>query len=348
MPTSSRSRLYFRHVQYKIWASTDVYAVHEIRRGREGWALMECHHRRLHQKNIKGQEWSEVKELIKISKLEINTIIRSWTRNWKIISERAIKKPFRASIKVITIKGSASSKCHEKLIMIANQKKLSLFSEGSEHVRTEMKQQREGKQKREGWDNCISPDPWPACAWPYAARAGCGKRMCSCRGGRQSSPRSSHGDTWCAPSVMSNACSLGHSRGRSTVGRRHLAFQVAGLYSRQQEGGSGEEEEEGGKGKRAKRSANQWQLTGGLPRVVWELSVQSAPHESLRVRLASHLLPTPHPHFLSHRTKCVHANVLTNTHAPSSWLYCPVLNAWERLPTHPLPLRKSSCLQHES
>lgn len=38
---------------------------------------MECHHRRLHQKNIKGQEWSEVKELIKISKLEINTIIRS-------------------------------------------------------------------------------------------------------------------------------------------------------------------------------------------------------------------------------------------------------------------------------
>lgn len=90
--------------------------------GGEVWGLMEYYDCGLHQKNIKGQEWSEVKELIKISKLEINTIIRSWTWDWKIISERAIKKTFRASIKDITIKGSASSKCHEKLIMIANQK----------------------------------------------------------------------------------------------------------------------------------------------------------------------------------------------------------------------------------
>lgn len=124
---------------------------------------MECYDCGLHQKNIKGQEWSEVKELIKISKLEINTIIRSWTRDWKIISGRAIKKPFRASIKVITIKGSASSKCHEKLIMIANQKKWSPFSEGSGHIRNEMKQgtdrgggggrrRKEGKTGRRGWD----------------------------------------------------------------------------------------------------------------------------------------------------------------------------------------------------
>lgn len=116
----------------------------------EGGALMECYDCRLHQKNIKGQEWSEVKELIKISKLEIHTIIRSWTRDWKIISGRAIKKPFRASIKVITIKGSASSKCHEKLIMIANQKKWSLFSEGSEHIRNEIGDREGGKTDREG------------------------------------------------------------------------------------------------------------------------------------------------------------------------------------------------------
>lgn len=106
----------------------DVYALDEIsnggraakRRGEDGapWR---------HPNSIKGQEWGEVKELIKISKLEINTIIGSWTCECEIISGRAIKKPFRASIKVITIKGSASSKCHEKLIMIANQKKWSLF-----------------------------------------------------------------------------------------------------------------------------------------------------------------------------------------------------------------------------
>lgn len=48
-----------------------------------------------------------------------------------------------------------------------------------------------------------------------------------------------------------------------------------------------------GKAERAKRSANQWQLTGGLPRVVWELSGQSAPHESHSVRLASTTLQPP-------------------------------------------------------
>lgn len=163
MLTASGFTLYFRRTGYKSWEKkikvhTDVYAVHEIRSG-GGWSLMECYDCGLHQKNIKGQEWSEVKELIKISKLEINTIIRSWTRDWKIISGRAIKKPFRASIKVITIKGSASSKCHEKLIMIANQKKWSPFSEGSGHIRNEMKQgtdrggegRRGNRKKGMGW-----------------------------------------------------------------------------------------------------------------------------------------------------------------------------------------------------
>lgn len=119
---------------------------------------------------------------------------------------------------------------------------------------------------------------------------------------------------------MSSACSPGRSRGRSTVGRRHLAFQVAGLYRRQPE-----EEEVAGrkrrKRKRDKRSANRWQLTGGLPRVVWELSVQSALHEILHVRQASDLLPTPHPHFLSHSTERACANVLPRTHSPSSRLF---------------------------
>lgn len=44
---------------------------------------------------------------------------------------------------------------------------------------------------------------------------------------------------------MSSACSPGRSRGRSTVGRRHLAFQVAGLQWGGMAGGAGEEGEEG-------------------------------------------------------------------------------------------------------
>lgn len=52
------------------------------------------------------------------------------------------------------------------------------------------------------------------------------------------------------------------------------------------DGGVGGERGLKGKGKRAKRSANQWQLMGGLPRVVWEVSMQSAAHESHCVGLA--------------------------------------------------------------
>lgn len=68
-----------------------------------------------------------VKELASKKKIQIGNSHNHRIVNgegWKIISGRAIKKPFRgASIKVITIKGSASSKRHEKLIMIANQEK---------------------------------------------------------------------------------------------------------------------------------------------------------------------------------------------------------------------------------
>lgn len=208
---------------------------------RGGW-LMEYYDCRLLQNNIKGQEWSEVKELIKISKLEINTIIRSWTRGWKIISERAIKKPFRASIKVITIKGICIFKMPWKINNDCQSEKNDLSSPRDQSALGVKWKAGRGRKKGREWreedkTKSRSPDPLPACAWPYAARAACGKQTCSCTGGRRSSPRSSHGGTWCAPSEMSSACSPGHSRGRSTVGRRHLAFQVAGLHR----GGGGEE-----------------------------------------------------------------------------------------------------------
>lgn len=72
MLTASRFTLYFRHIAYKslqnIRVHTDVYAVHEIRSGVERWRGFDgvlptagCTRR-----TLKGQEWSEVKELIKI------------------------------------------------------------------------------------------------------------------------------------------------------------------------------------------------------------------------------------------------------------------------------------------
>lgn len=57
---------------------------------------------------------------------------------------------------------------------------------------------------------------------------------------------------------MSGACSPGRSRGRSTVGRRHLAFQVAGLHREMVGWGGGgrrkEEEEEGKAGQKVSES----------------------------------------------------------------------------------------------
>lgn len=117
------------------------------------------------------------------------------------------------------------------------------------------------------------PDLSLACVSPYAARAGCGRQTCSYREGTRSSPRSSRGGTWCAPWGTSGACSPGRSRGRSAVGRRHLEFQVAGLRP----GMAGKEG--GRKERQAKRSANQWQLMGWLPGMVWEESLQSAARE---------------------------------------------------------------------
>lgn len=80
-------------------------------------------------------------------------------------------------------------------------------------------------------------------------------------------------------------------------------WQVCTGDSGRRRGGAGGGGRRKGKGKRAKRSANQWQLTGGLPRVVWELSLQSAPHESHSVRLASAALRPPpdssHTHLYS-------------------------------------------------
>lgn len=118
------------------------------------------------------------------------------------------------------------------------------------------------------------PDLSLACVSPYAARAGCGRQTCSYREGTRSSPRSSRGGTWCAPWGTSGACSPGRSRGRSAVGRRHLEFQVAGLRPGMAGKGGG-----GGKKRQAKRSANQWQLMGWLPGMVWEESLQSAARE---------------------------------------------------------------------
>lgn len=87
----------------------------------------------------------------------------------------------------------------------------------------------------------VSPDLWQAYVWPYGALAGCGRRRCHCTGDRGSSHRFSHVGTWCAPSERSAACSPGHSRGRSTVGQRHLASSVPDLgkieRSKQSEGG---------------------------------------------------------------------------------------------------------------
>lgn len=138
-------------------------------------------------------------------------------------------------------------------------------------MRRRKKTVRERRDKEEKKIKSPSPDPSQACVWPYASQAECGKQTCSCTGGRRSSPRSSHGGTWCAPSAMSNACSPGHSRGRSTVGRRHLVFQVAGLHGRQREElgvgeERGEEEGEGKTGQKVSESmvANGWAAQSGM------------------------------------------------------------------------------------
>lgn len=125
------------------------------------------------------------------------------------------------------------------------------------------------------------PDLSLACVSPYAAQAGCGRQTCSYREGTRSSPRSSHGGTWCAPWGTSGACSPGRSRGRSAVGRRHLEFQVAGLRP-----GTGGE-------RQAKRSARQWQLMGLLPRPVWEESLQSAAQQGWCFQTAANRTARP-------------------------------------------------------
>lgn len=85
---------------------------------------------------------------------------------------------------------------------------------------------------------CLSvlPDRSLACAWPYVSPAVFGVRRSRCTVGRVCSPCSSHGGTWCAPWVMSAACSPGRSKDRSTVGWKHLE-SVTVLYG-------GKEEEE--------------------------------------------------------------------------------------------------------
>lgn len=112
--------------------------------------------------------------------------------------------------------------------MIANQN--DIFSP-REYITLELRE-------REKQRKCSSPDLVLACVWPYVSPAECGKRTCSCTEGRRSSPRSSRACTWCAPLGKSSACSRGRSRGRSTVGQKHLEFQVAGL--RQREGQRGQ------------------------------------------------------------------------------------------------------------
>lgn len=91
----------------------------------------------------------------------------------------------------------------------------------------------------------VSPDLWQAYVWPYGALAVCGRQRCHCTEDRGSSHRFSHVGTWCAPLGRSAACSPGHSRGRSTVGQRHLASSVPDLgkieRSEQSEGGGIEE-----------------------------------------------------------------------------------------------------------
>ncbi len=165
---------------------------------------------------------------------------------------------------------------------------------------------------------------------------------------------------------MSNACSPGRSRGRSTVGRRHLAFQVAGLHGRQQEeeGGGG-----GGRGrrKRAKRSANQWQLTGGLPRSgmgvisaicsTWEPQCQAGIRcTTTSPRLLTHTHTHTHTCAVSQTALTmitmilyVHKHIYWQTHwhthiIPRAFLIA--LNSPHFL--MPFPLTRSSCLQHES
>lgn len=112
------------------------------------------------------------------------------------------------------------------------QSKRYLFSKGIQHIRcTVERSERERERKRS------SPDLVLACVWPYVSPAECGKQTCSCTEGRRSSPRSSRAGTWCAPLGKSSVCSLGRSRGRSTVGQKHLEFQVAGLRQREKQRG---------------------------------------------------------------------------------------------------------------
>lgn len=130
--------------------------------------------------------------------------------------------------------------------------------------------------EREWERKCGSPDLVLACVWPYVSPAECGNQMCSCTEGRRSSPRFSRAGTWCVPLGKSSVCNPGRSRGRSTVGRKHLEFQVAGLQQRER--GSGP------KGQQI--NGSEWALCPG-----WyeEVSVQSAPLcAAVKVGTATH------------------------------------------------------------
>lgn len=157
--------------------------------------------------------------------------------------------------------------------MIANQNDIFSPREYSAlHIELERGTEREERERK-----CGSPDLVLACVWPYVSPAECGKQTCSCTEGRRSSPRFSRAGTWCVPLGKSSVCNPGRSRGRSTVGRKHLEFQVAGLQQRER--GSGP--------KGQQLNGSKWALCPGCYE---EVSVQSAPlFATVKVGTATHI-----------------------------------------------------------